>query len=114
MNEEDKLLLEQALIRSIKAELLKKKIQGTLKEFETSEKSVDGVLNKALQRHRRLPGAKLAKSGRPMTDYMTKVKKKVRRLLNSEFFKYRGKVVKGPQKSLVTSARKLASKPFKK
>jgi len=48
-----------------------------------------------------------------MTDILKKFKKSQRRQLNSEYFKYRGQVVKAPQKSLVTGNRSQAAKAYK-
>lgn len=103
---------EKALLYKILAELLAKKSKKLSKKQKT--KTDVGVLNKALQAVRLLPGAKLVRNGRPLTDYTSKIKKMQRRVMNSEYFKYRGKVVKGPQKALVNSVRSQAKKAYKK
>lgn len=83
-------------------------------EFKEDKKSgSDDVLNKALSAKRLLPGAKVVRNGRPLTDYMAKIKKSQRRQLKGEYLKYRSKSVKGPQKALVTSVRAQANKPYK-
>lgn len=78
------------------------------------KKAIQNILNRALTAKRLLPGAKIIRSGRPMTDFMSKIKKKQRRALKGEFLKYRAKTVKGPQKALIIKARAQVSKPYKK
>lgn len=90
------------------SELLKKKPK------KDEKKSDSGILNQALAKQRLLPGASLVRSGRPMTDLMAKIKKKLRRAVMKEYFKYRGQVVKGPQKALITGNRKTARKAYRK
>lgn len=91
----------------------KKKKEVPLTEQHPVTKSVfDSTLERATKRL--LPGAKLIRSGRPMTDILKKIKKKQRRALNSEYFKYRSKVVKAPQKALVNTNRAQAQKAYKR
>lgn len=61
---------------------------------------------------RLLPGAKLVRSGRPMTDILTKIKKRQRKALKGEALKYR-KANKSVVKSLVNSTRHSARSAYK-
>lgn len=113
MDDKDKELLYQALIRAVEQKLLLKKVKE-LADSETKKKPAgDDVLNNALSRQRRLPGAKLIRSARPMTDFLVKAKKKARRAVNSGYFKYRGSV-KSPQKALINESRKKAKSAYKR
>lgn len=104
---------EKKVLYALLAELLKKQVSKSKKK---AAPKADDILSKALSRaaNRMLPGARLVRSGRPMTDMLAKIRKSQRRALNSAYFKYRGKVVKGPKKALITETRKNVSKSYKK
>jgi len=107
MSQDEKQLMFLAAV----AELIASK---KVKLPKTDKKAIQNILNRALSAKRLLPGAKIIRSGRPMTDFMSKVKKKQRRALKGEYLKYRIATVKGPQKALITNARAQVSKPYKK
>lgn len=106
MSEEEK----KALVFAILAKLIAK----SRKKQESKQPTPSDILSKALSRQRILPGAQVVRSGRPMTDILAKIRKKQRRAVNSEYFKYRGKVVKGPQKALIVNNRKQVRKAYKR
>jgi len=108
MPREALLLLMEAMLDAPRADKPKR-------SKKKAKKSESTLLEQTIARatKRLLPGAKLVRSGRPMTDILKKFKKSQRRQLNSEYFKYRGQVVKAPQKSLVTGNRSQAAKAYK-
>ena len=83
------------------------------KGIETDQKTKD-TFNDAVARSsgRLLPGAKIIRSGRPMTDIMTKIKKRQRRALMGSAIAYR-KSNKSAIKSLVNSTRNSAHKAYR-
>ncbi len=105
--EEEKSRFYELLVKLITAELNKQK-----KPAKQVKKDL-GVLNKSLKANRLLPGAKMVRSGRPLTDYSAKIKKAQRRAVKGEAIKYR-KAVKGAKKALINSARSTAKSAYKK
>ena len=75
--------------------------------------AVGTVLGKALERapNRLLPGAKMIRSGRPITDIMKKFKKIQRRALKGSMIGFR-KAVKSNQKALINAARSSARSAY--
>jgi hypothetical protein len=106
-----KVLLDITLTELKKA----KKTNPNLKSFKvpkTFSKQAPSVLLDALRRKRKLPGFKLIRTAKPPTDIMIRIRKKLRRALNSEFFKYR-KALKAPQRALVMGVRAASKKAYK-
>jgi len=81
---------------------------------ENAKQLENTVLLRALDRanKRLLPGAKLIRSGRPITDILKKFKKIQRRALKGSMIGFR-KTMKANQKALITSARRSARSAYR-